>query len=142
MVSPVRYVKLIRQLVERGVSALVEVGPHQVLTGLHQQILSGQNLLTIASDDKTRGGLGRLLTVKANLEVRGLLDLPGEYAETKKAIEPSLAPPAKNGHFASMPKGSATSDRGTSPPVFSGSPFEIGQQQGRIMAGEIQRIAR
>ena len=44
MTSPVRYVELVEQLVEWGVRAVVEVGPRQVLTGLHGKILAGRDV--------------------------------------------------------------------------------------------------
>ncbi|HEX4149411.1 MAG TPA: acyltransferase domain-containing protein, partial [Pirellulales bacterium] len=159
MISPVRYVDLVKQLVGHGVRALVEVGPHQVLTGLNQQILANQDVLAIASDDKARGGLPRLLAVKASLEVRGFLDraagetpakLPAASTQPSKQQPPhGTSSPGKNGHSApKIPSGgirsgaSKTSDSTSEPPVLRGSAYDIGLQHGRAMARQIQNVAR
>ena len=70
--SPVRYVELINHLVEAGTRAIVEVGPRQVLCGLHNKILAGRDVAVIGCDNKTQPGFSRLLAVEAYLDAYGL----------------------------------------------------------------------
>lgn len=74
MIRPIRYVELVEQLTARGVRAMVEVGPRQILTRLHRKTLAGRDVLAIGADDRSRPGLSRLLAVEASLDVLGLLD--------------------------------------------------------------------
>jgi [acyl-carrier-protein] S-malonyltransferase len=71
--KPVRYVDLIEQLADRGVRAVVEVGPRRVLTGLHRKILAGRDVVSVACDPPARPGLSGLLAVQARLDSLGLL---------------------------------------------------------------------
>ena len=151
MTSPVRYVDLIADLAARGIGAIVEVGPQQILTGLNQKILSKLNVASIASDDKTRGGVARLLAVQACLEVRGILDQPPKSpaidvfaempapvreAETRSAAVSDAAAPAIGRNGASPAPTTETVL------VFSGTPYEIGRAHGQALAAEIRSVAR
>ncbi len=151
MTGSVRYVDLITGLAARGVRAVVEVGPQQVLTGLHQKILSKTDVASIASDDKARGGVARVLAVEACLDVRGLL----EQSVKNPAIDVFAAIAAPSGETEKRAAGVAAaatpvSGRNGAPSspaietnlVFSGTPFEIGRAHGRALAPQIRSLAR
>ncbi len=172
MTSPVRYVDLIGQLADLGVRALVEVGPHQVLTGLHQKILADRDLVSMACDDKNRGGLARLLAVQACLDAQGLLEKPAATVAVEPLAatgqvhdkhlrdgqvrdRPTLAaaaphtnghPAANNGHAvpvaSSRHKLSVAVGAADQVLVLSGSPYEIGLAHGKALAENIRSIAR
>lgn len=74
MATNVRYVELVRRLADEGVGLFVEVGPNQVLTGLHRKILEGRPVALVASDHRKSGGIEPLLYVRACAEVIGALD--------------------------------------------------------------------
>ncbi|MCR4413719.1 MAG: C45 family autoproteolytic acyltransferase/hydrolase, partial [Thermoguttaceae bacterium] len=74
MAVNVRYVELIRRLADEGVTAFVEVGPNQVLTGLHRKILEGRPVAMVASDNRKGSGVEQLLFVRACAETTGALD--------------------------------------------------------------------
>ncbi len=133
MVSPVRYVELIGRLADEGVRVMVEVGPRQVLTGLHSKILAGREVVAIACDDKTRAGASRLLAVRACLDVWGLLDRP-RVAPVVNVFEgvPAESP------VEPVAEAEAASDV----LVLTGTAYEIGRQHGLALAEEIHAIAR
>ena len=83
MTHPVHYVDLIQNLVAEADTVLVEVGPQQALTRLHQRILASQPIAMVASDQPKRAGVQSLLCVEA------VLDSAGALEET-----PAAAPPA------------------------------------------------
>jgi acyl transferase domain-containing protein/NAD(P)-dependent dehydrogenase (short-subunit alcohol dehydrogenase family) len=148
MTAPVRYVDLIAGLVERGVRAIVEVGPQQILTGLHQKILAKRDVAAIATDDKARGGMARLLAAQACLEVRGILDQPPaspaiDVFETVAApvgqAEPRAEPAAA---FAAGRNGEAAAPAAETPLEFTGTAYEIGRAHGQALAAEIRSVAR
>lgn len=74
MATNVRYVELVRRLADEGVGLFVEVGPNQVLTGLHRKILEGRPVALVASDNRKSAGVEQLLHVQACAEVIGALD--------------------------------------------------------------------
>ncbi len=71
MTQPVEYVKLAERLCADGVHIIVEVGPRQVLTGLHQRIFPNGEMAVIGCDHPKRNGLQQLLSAKAGVEVTG-----------------------------------------------------------------------
>jgi len=71
LVQPVRYVELVERLVADGVDLIIEVGPRDVLTRLHRQILSGNKVGLVASDDRKQPGSQQLSRVRALIESRG-----------------------------------------------------------------------
>ena len=75
MTTPVRYLDLVERIAAERPTVLVEVGPQQTLTRLHQRIL-GQRGECIASDNPKRPGTEQLLAVQALLECVGALPLP------------------------------------------------------------------
>ncbi|MFO1093172.1 MAG: C45 family autoproteolytic acyltransferase/hydrolase [Planctomycetaceae bacterium] len=70
-VRPVHYVDLVRRLIADGVDVLIEVGPRQVLTGLHRQIAGDSPVGIIATDDPRRPGIQQLNSVRKLLDSRG-----------------------------------------------------------------------
>jgi acyl transferase domain-containing protein/NAD(P)-dependent dehydrogenase (short-subunit alcohol dehydrogenase family) len=150
MTSPVRYVDLIHDLAARGVQAVVEVGPQQILTGLNQKILSKLDVASIASDDKARGGAARVLAVEACLDVRGLLDQSAkrpaiDVFETISAPGGDREPGADAvvAVRATVGRNGAPSAPATETAlIFSGTPFEIGRAHGHALAPQIRSLAR
>ncbi|MBN1589027.1 MAG: acyltransferase domain-containing protein, partial [Pirellulales bacterium] len=164
MVTPIRYVDLITQLADQGCRAMIEVGPNQVLTGLHTKILADRPVATIGCDHKTQAGFHRLLAVEACLDTLGLLDRPTSsptvdiFAPTDAAISPTS-------DIARRPQDMSTEGLGTalngsrpsvvgtlheSPGaadvstmlVFAGTPYEMGLEHGRALSTQIRRIAQ
>ncbi|HEX3725222.1 MAG TPA: beta-ketoacyl synthase N-terminal-like domain-containing protein, partial [Pirellulales bacterium] len=74
LIAPVHYVPLVEQLVCEQPTALVEVGPQQVLTRLNRRIIAGDAAVSIASDVPKRSSLEQLCRVRAQLECAGALD--------------------------------------------------------------------
>ncbi len=78
MTVPVRYVALVERLVREGYTALVECGPGNVLTGIHQKIIAEkfteQPILCLTLDSKGQADSLSLFVARASLEVRGYLD--------------------------------------------------------------------
>ncbi len=60
LVTPVRYVDLVRQITAEHNTVLVEVGPQQALTRLNQKILKGTDAATIACDNPKRPGVEQI----------------------------------------------------------------------------------
>jgi acyl transferase domain-containing protein/3-hydroxymyristoyl/3-hydroxydecanoyl-(acyl carrier protein) dehydratase len=79
LVTPVRYVQLVRQLADDGATVFVEVGPNRVLTRLNQRILAGRTATVTASDVAQQPGREGILRVQT------LLDLVGATT-TRKAV--------------------------------------------------------
>jgi len=90
MTCPVHYVDLVRRVVAEDATVLVEVGPHQTLTGLHRRITEGYNIPIIASDNPKRPGRMQLECVQALLECTGALD-PAEAAVSPIRRAPAQA---------------------------------------------------
>ena len=96
MTHPVRFVDLIRGIVDEAESVLIEVGPQQVLTGLNRQILHGRGVALIASDNPRRPGVEALLSVQAMLDCAGALEKETmEPSSQHSAVAPSAAQPAR-----------------------------------------------
>lgn len=74
LVTPVRYADLIQRLVADGVGVLVEVGPGQVLTRLHRQILLDTDADCIATDARGLTSEESLLRLQALGECLGLIE--------------------------------------------------------------------
>ncbi|HEY5314998.1 MAG TPA: beta-ketoacyl synthase N-terminal-like domain-containing protein, partial [Pirellulales bacterium] len=72
LVEPVRYLDLVTTLVAGGARVLVEVGPNQVLTRLHRQILQQEEVLLVAADHPARDAAEQLTRVEAALECAGV----------------------------------------------------------------------
>ncbi|MCE7869757.1 acyltransferase domain-containing protein, partial [bacterium CPR1] len=71
LTDPIAYPKLLRKMRQDGVTVFLEVGPNQVLTGLHRQIL--EDAVVVASDHPRRGAHEQLERARAALEVVGCL---------------------------------------------------------------------
>jgi acyl transferase domain-containing protein len=97
--SPVMYVDLIHAVSAGQPCVLVEVGPQQVLSGLHRRILDSTDQVAIACDQPKRPGLEQIEQVRAALMVMGVLDmehssphpLPGGRGTRPPRREPLLA---------------------------------------------------
>ncbi len=96
MTHPVRYVDLIRRITDAGEAVLVEVGPQQVLTGLHRQIVHDRDVAVIASDNPKRPGVEAILGVEALLDCSGALEKePMETLSQRPTVAPPAAQPPK-----------------------------------------------
>lgn len=69
--SPVRFQEEIEAMYAAGARTFVEVGPHQVLTGLVHQILKDKPHVAVATDVKGRPGLVQLLHTLGQLLAAG-----------------------------------------------------------------------
>ncbi len=74
LVTPVRYVDLVRQITSEQATVLVEVGPQQALTRLNRKILNWADAASIACDDPKRPAVEQLCCVQALLECCGALE--------------------------------------------------------------------
>ncbi|HLA85127.1 MAG TPA: KR domain-containing protein [Thermoguttaceae bacterium] len=163
MTSPVRYVELIEQLADSGVRAMVEVGPRQVLSGLHGKILAGRDVAVIGCDEKTATGVSRLLAVEACLDVLGLIDrenprrtidvfekrpadVATDAARNATTDATDRVPPGVHGGPRSVVAAYSSENPASSAPpdvlVLTGTPREMGRQRGRAGVESIRRIAR
>ncbi len=178
MTRPVNYVDLAARLADEGIAAMVEVGPRQVLTGLHRQILAGRNVVIVGCDHPKRNGMEQLLYARVCLEVIGATDLwpektlpqisanaapallssvndqaAAEQAVTEQAVtEQAATEQAQPGLLnvdRSNPETDAASTDGQivnhcapSALTVSGTPFEMGQQQGVAYAKSIRAVLR
>jgi acyl transferase domain-containing protein/NAD(P)H-dependent flavin oxidoreductase YrpB (nitropropane dioxygenase family) len=72
LVSPVRFTQEVEAMYRAGARVFVEVGPHNVLTNLTQQIIGARPHLAVASDVNGRCGLTQLQHTLAQLACHGL----------------------------------------------------------------------
>lgn len=72
MINPVKFVPEIEAMYEEGARIFIEVGPGSVLTSLTKQILSGADILAVATDTKGQNGITQLLKVLARLSMHGV----------------------------------------------------------------------
>ncbi len=87
MTQPVEYVALAERLKADGVNIILEVGPRQVLTGLHEPHLSKGELATLVGCDHPKAnGLQQLLFAKASVEVAGAFDRPDEVPQPLRCV--------------------------------------------------------
>ncbi len=164
MTQPVRYADLIERLANEGVSVLVEVGPKQVLTGLHKRTLAERFVSYVGTDHPKRTAMQQLLFARACVECTGVLD---PKAETTSIDILDAAAPAGS----ESPTEAATStdhaesdlDEAASTPIeagavdvvaphdataaldvlqLSGTPYEMGLQHGRTQKDAIRRVLR
>ena len=163
MTRPVNYVDLVTRLTDEGIAAMVEVGPRQVLTGLHRQILADRKISIVGCDHPKRNGMEQLLFARVCLEVIGATDLWPEKALPQiSANAESLTlnsvndeatveqtPPVAANSDRSGPKTSAAATDSriydhTAPSVLtvSGLPYEMGKQQGVAYARSIRVVLR
>jgi len=71
LTTPVRYVELVEQLANEGVTVFVEVGPNRVLTRLNQRILAGRTVSIVPMDVPQQPGPEGLLRVRALIDAAG-----------------------------------------------------------------------
>ncbi|MCA9791343.1 MAG: acyltransferase domain-containing protein, partial [Candidatus Eremiobacteraeota bacterium] len=72
LVEPVAYAELLERMRADGVGVFLEVGPGQILTGLHRQVLAQDQVVLTAADHRRRSYGEQLERVKAALECVGL----------------------------------------------------------------------
>ncbi|TMQ07133.1 MAG: SDR family NAD(P)-dependent oxidoreductase [Deltaproteobacteria bacterium] len=72
VVRPIDFSALVRAMYEAGARVFVEVGPHDVLSGLVDQILEGRSVAAVPIDVQGRGGLTQLLHALARLAADGV----------------------------------------------------------------------
>ena len=85
LVQPVDHPALIQRLLADGVGALVEVGPGQILTRLHRQIVDPARVLCLSCDHPKRHPVEQRLRLLAALECRDLI-------ESAPTIDPRSGP--------------------------------------------------
>ncbi|WP_350212389.1 SDR family NAD(P)-dependent oxidoreductase [Botrimarina sp.] len=89
LTEQVRYVELVSRLLDDGVTALVECGPRNVLTGLHARRPRAQRAIAIAADQPRQEGVAQLLAVRACLEANGYrLDDPAATTHAPPTAAP------------------------------------------------------
>lgn len=71
LTDPIRYPDLLSKMAEDGVGVFLEVGPNQVLTGLHRQSLP--EAVVASSDHPRRGAREQIERARAALEVVGAI---------------------------------------------------------------------
>ncbi len=75
LTNPVPYVEMVRKIADEAPTAFVEVGPQQVLTKLHNNILAAHSFKAIVASDNSRApGLETLMAVVAMLKGCGALE--------------------------------------------------------------------
>ena len=147
MTQPVNYADLVRKLTAEGPTVLVEVGPRQVLTGLHKRIVSGGGVRYVSCDHSKRQGWKQLLFARACVEVSGALDSaadrqPDHFAATSL---PADVPPSVTTEDA--PTDVARQDvaekyEGLTILHLAGTPYEMGLQHGQAQVEPIRAILR
>lgn len=154
MTEPVRYTELVERLVAEGTTVLVELGPRQVLTGLHRRILSNGVVPYLACDHTKRQGMEQLAYVRVCVETTGALDpersattwrIPDVAAkpQTQSVVESTPAAPVAE---KAAPVAVAAADEKHAAVVslvnLSGSPYEMGFAHGRELADAVQAVLR
>ncbi len=143
MTKPVEYVALAERLVAEGVNIIIEVGPRQVLTGLHNRIFPNGELVTVGCDHPKRSGLQQLFAARACVEVTGALDPDRQTSGLRiaRATEPSSVQPAVESAVADASP-VVEEHHGLHVLRLSGSPYEMGYQHGQARKAEIRAILR
>ena len=164
MTQPVNYADLVRKLAAEGPTVLVEVGPRQVLTGLHKRIFSGGQVTCVCCDHSKRQGLKQLLFARACVEAAGALDSPSDEQPDRIVLAPpagiadavtvAKAVPAAQAASARTPvAGKAVPTESTKRDVveqyegltilrLSGTPYEMGFRHGQARMEQIRTILR
>lgn len=96
LVKPVRYVELIKRLVEDGVEILVEVGPGRTLTALHRQILGSAPVTLCSADHARRGPQEQLERLCLLFEATGRIVAKPLAQATSGKAEASQGSPIEN----------------------------------------------
>jgi malonyl CoA-acyl carrier protein transacylase len=92
LTEPLRYVDLVERLHADGCRLLIEVGPGQVLTGLHRQILAERDVALLALDHPRRPPTAQLARALALAECLGV-------APQLPAARPALPSPVPPGEI-------------------------------------------
>ncbi|XZE54409.1 C45 family autoproteolytic acyltransferase/hydolase [Planctomycetaceae bacterium SH139] len=153
MVTPVRYVDLIGRLREDGVNLIIEVGPGQVLTKLHRQILGSEGPLVVATDDRREGCRAALMLATAAYELLQpassqnqppSIHVPTRQTETRQSETPQAE--KQQAGSAEQAHGNAvefSADAVTHLDIVElvGSPREMGYQHGLRNAELLRKTA-
>jgi acyl transferase domain-containing protein/short-subunit dehydrogenase len=99
LITPVRYVDLVRQITSEQATVLVEVGPQQALTRLNRKILNWADAASIASDDPKRPAVEQLCCVQALLECCGALEAMEQPATPAASVSRAALGPHEISHF-------------------------------------------
>jgi malonyl CoA-acyl carrier protein transacylase/acyl carrier protein/NAD(P)-dependent dehydrogenase (short-subunit alcohol dehydrogenase family) len=99
LITPVRYVDLVRQITSEQATVLVEVGPQQALTRLNRKILNWADAASIACDDPKRPGVEQLCCVQALLECCGALEAMEQPATPAVSALRAATGPHEIAHF-------------------------------------------
>jgi acyl transferase domain-containing protein/NAD(P)-dependent dehydrogenase (short-subunit alcohol dehydrogenase family) len=144
MTEPVNYAELVRRLVAEGVTVFVEVGPRQVLTGLHRRTFRNGEATITCCDHKKNKGCAQLLFARAAVEVTGALDFDDDRSqvdwrkddskEQRSAVEAADADQPASGE-AGMPE-ELNALR------LAGTPYEMGMQHGCAQSRQIKSVLR
>ncbi len=140
MTQPVYYADLIERVAAEGPSLFLEVGPRQVLTGLHKRTFQGATTSFVSVDHSKRSGIQQLLFARACAETTGALDPrqdTGAFTAGQKLPEQSNANPG------SESQDSVCSQIGELALLkLSGSSYEIGKLHGESQADELKSVLR
>ena len=145
LTQPLRYAQLVERLLVEGVTALVEVGPRQVLTGLNKRIVGQGSVAYVGCDHHKRPGLQQLVAVRACVETTGALDpvsnqsnLTFESVSTSTAETRNAAPVET---VQTISSDTPSADK-TAIGRFEGSYYDIGFQHGQMWKAEIRKVLR
>jgi malonyl CoA-acyl carrier protein transacylase/predicted choloylglycine hydrolase len=141
MTKPVEYVGLAERLHQGGFDVLVEVGPRQVLTGLHQRIFPNGEVISVGADHPKRNGLAQLLAAKACVEVTGALD-PDRQTPALRIAAGQERPGPVVQKSAGESQQLVEEHQGLHVLRVSGSPYEMGYQHGLAQKVQIRAILR
>ena len=146
MTQPVNYTELIQRLADEGTTIFVEVGPRQVLTGLHKRILANRPVSFVSCNHPKRSGLQQLLSARACVETNGALDRRTDVGLVRIA-SPATQPASRVAlqtvaSTKTHPTPAAVESAELNVLRLSGTPFEMGCQHGSQQAEQIRNILR
>ncbi|MAT16665.1 MAG: hypothetical protein CMJ46_15505 [Planctomyces sp.] len=144
MVTPINYTDLIERFISEDADLLIEVGPGHVLTGLNKRIVGKRDIVFVGANHAKRNGLEQLAILRACFEAYGCLDwnddlISGDAVGGITAIAEESGSGEKKQHHGD----SLFSEESLVPLIhLSGTPFEMGYQQGQQLKGEIRQLLR
>lgn len=140
MTRPVRWTELAERLANENARVLVEIGPRQVLTGLHKRIFADDAATVfVGCDHPKRQGLQQLLAVQACIEATGAderKENPLRIAATSD-VPVATKKPARDESTESLERRD-----GLNVLHLHGSPYDMGFQHGRAMKSHIRATVR
>jgi len=139
MTQPVNYIDLVRKLAAEGPTVFVEVGPRQVLTGLHKRILTNGKVTCVCCDHSKRQGFKQLLFARACVEASGALDSPAGEQPDRIVLATSSA---DVNEAETAERDVVEQYKGLTILRLAGSPYEMGLRHGRARKEQIRAILR